>query len=413
MILTLMAGLLAVSSSYAANSVRSDYETYAKLYPSHLEYCAGTTLQFIGGVSGGSGGHGFTYVNGLCKDDSKAYPQVKPCDGTEGYPGVGISVNSDFQNVNWVAVPTHSLLIDGDLREGKAVTNATVERLADEATRLKVFEGVVIKPELTKDSAGRAMAIGSPDYLRAMAKNSLGTDYGTRLARNLECVRVPFEPSRLQAIADDLNALNNSYYQTGKTYEWSGPKNNCAHVASELIAKAGVRDAIPKQSYIHAAIPRNGSYTLISIGYFGSIEHRDVYSHRKNRAEILDGSPWLPTQVGALAVKYPAFSDNDVFQLSPKALWFIPKDLTPSGILTFQRARAAFNDPQPESSTIVGNLRAWEKKYAAELKASRSKPSVFDSKEYLSFKATYADYIESQLEFVRRSLTSLGEKPAK
>ena len=118
MIALLLTGLAASASLSSAapapNSVAGDFELYAKLYPAHVEYCAGTKYQKREGANGGYGGHGFTYVNSLCKDESKNYPQVKVCDGTEGYSGVGISVNSDFQNVNWVAVPTHSFFLNGN-----------------------------------------------------------------------------------------------------------------------------------------------------------------------------------------------------------------------------------------------------------------------------------------------------------
>lgn len=396
---------LVSSRAFARNSIQGDYETYSRLYPSHVEYCAGTAFQLVGGAAGGVGGHGFTYVNGLCRDDSKSYPQVKVCNGTEGYAGVGISVNSDFQNVNWVAIPTHSLLLDGGIREGERVTSAVVDRLANRALELRIFDGIVIKPELTMSPSGDALEPGTREYLEAVAKNSIGTDYGMRFARNLECVRMPFDSSRLQAIADGLNALNDSYFMTGKTYVWSGLTNNCAHVASDILENAGIRNAIPKYSYLNLAIPRNGVYTLVQKGFYGAASAREVWSSESDRESILAQPSSIVARVGVLAKTYDGFAENDVYALSPKALWIIPSDW-----YHFFSARSAFSAPKPELSQIGPNLRFWLKKYTrllADVRADRMYPTAST---YQSFRKKYASYLESQIALTRRLISALPRR---
>jgi hypothetical protein len=409
MITLLLAGLtlLPSASAVSKNSVVSDHELYSQLYPVHAEFCAGTKFQFIGGVSGGVGGHGFTYVHGLCKDDSKNYPQVKVCDGSEDHQGVGISVNSDFRNVNWVAVPTHSLLIDGNLAEGETVTEKTLDRIADEANRRHVFDGVIIDSDLTKSENGDSFISGSDAYLRATAINSEGTDIGVRLARNLECVRVPFPYENLEKIAKTLNKLNDSYYFTDRSYAWSGPKDNCTHVATQILADAGIRDAIPKDSYLHPAVPRNNSYTLMQIGVFRSTKASDVYSRKEDR-ESISTEYWMPTQVGVLAKKIWAFPDNKVFEISDKGLWFLPKNPD-----HFAEARAAFSSPRAENSEIGANLFAWEERYTKELERTQSEKSIFDSKAYTHFKSEYADYLRSKLHAVQSQIERFGFRKAK
>ncbi len=406
-ILTFVVVSLAFASSsvFARNTITSDYASYSRLYPTHVEYCAGTAFQFIGGVTGGVGGHGFTYVNGLCRDDSKPYPQVKICDGSEGYAGVGISVNSDFQNVNWVAIPNRALVLDGGIKNGERITTAVVDRLAEEAIRLRVFDGVVIKPELTLAPNGSALEPGTPAYLEAVAKNSIGTDYGLRFARNLECVRVPFHRSRLQAIADRLNALNDSYFLTGKTYVWSGLTNNCAHVASDILENAGIRDAIPTDSYLNLAIPRNGVYTLVQKGFYGATSPRDVWVNESDRESIVSSEPSIVARVGVLANTYDGFAENDVFALSPKALWIIPSDWH-----YFLESRSAFSEPKRELSDLRENLKFWLVKYGKMLDAVRSDRLFPTSTAYGNFKRKYAEYIIRQINTTRHSLTILDRR---
>lgn len=421
MLLTLFAGIASLSSAHALepNSIVDDHALYSRLYPTHVEYCAGTELAFIGGVKGGPGGHGFTYVHGLCKDMTKDYPQVKPCDGTEGHAGVGISVNSDFKNVNWVAVPTHSLVFNGDLRDKEKVTAANLERIADEAGNHRIFENVVLnKAELTRDANGRALAVGSPDYMRAMAKNSVGTDLGTRLARNLECVRLPIRESSLQKIADHLNALNDGYYLGKREYVWSGLKNNCAHVATEILAEAGIRDAIPKEGsnlkeLFNLAMPRNGVYTLIQNGILRSVLPWDVYGRADDRKSIESKDPFMPTQVGVLAKRYAAFKDNSVFKISTRAVWVPQKE----GNVALDRAMFKV----PEYSEIGPNLLLWEKILLKQvnivnaewvptlaLKWKIQSLGVYGTKGYDAFEPHYARYVDAQLAAVQARLTALG-----
>jgi hypothetical protein len=386
MILLVLAGLASIPSSHAAetNSIVTDHEQYAKVYPTHVEYCAGTELAFVDGVAGGPGGHGFTYIEGLCKDNQPVfkngrwmvYPRVKPCDGTEGYSGVGVSVNSDFKNVNFVVVPTYALFMNGNLGQGERVTQAVVDRAADDANRLNVFQNVRIKPELTLDpktgkidpKTGKpdpktqtGFAYGSPGYMHMMAVNSIGTDYGTRMGRNLECVRLPFPKARLADVAARLNGINGGYYETGTVYNWDGLKNNCAHLASDLLEAAGVRHAIPKnlaalKQIFYIALPRDGVYTLITNGIMKSMEPWSTYRDLKEDKVNLDnGVTFLPTQVGVLAKKYSIFRDNKVFANFKKAAWLA------SAKYNIKLDTATFTNPA--YSEIGPNFVAWANRY--------------------------------------------------
>ena len=405
MILLLTALLTSVSGAaeIASNSILSDHDAYAKLFPVHAEYCAGTELTFIGGVQGGLGGHGFTYVEGLCKDMSKAYPQVKVCDEGDAYTGVGVSVNSDFDNVNWVAIPGYNFFLNGTVGEGQAVSKAVMDATADRANALHIFDNIFLnKPELTRVN-GVQTKPGTPEYLHAAAINSIGTDYATRFGRNLECVRVPFPRENLVRIAKVLNDLNNSYYptsRTGKHYKWDGVFNNCAHVASEILAAAGVRKAIPKeQSYLkqarNMAIPKNGVYTLIDNGIRNDESPWRVFQHKAERVSILSSSPFLVHQPGVLALRYAAHSDNSVFKLDSKALWILQSRGN------VYADRLIFGDVR--YSNLRENLRMWSE-ILAQKEAELAEPSFLESARaamnagsgdaYGDFRKAYGNYLE-------------------
>src|SRR5690606_26181060 len=125
-----------------------------------------------------------------------------------------------------------------------------------------------------------------------VAKNSIGTDYGVRFARSLECARLPIANHALTRIVNTLNPMNENlseqFNKNGKTYEWDGLTNNCSHVASQILNAAGIRDTIPSQqskvqSVFNIAIPRNGLYTLLQIGLFGSMKANDVFTRKSDR----------------------------------------------------------------------------------------------------------------------------------
>jgi hypothetical protein len=160
--------------------------SYEEHFPVYFEYCTGTQWKLQNGEIGGSPGHGFTYIHGLCKDYRSSYPQVIPCsevsyDLREKYPhdGVGISLDKNFSNVMWVAVPGREMMLNGNI-ERKSIGQDDASVHIKNITKLKVFDEVISKSDELK-----GMTPGTPEYLEVIAKSTLGTDHAVNWAREL------------------------------------------------------------------------------------------------------------------------------------------------------------------------------------------------------------------------------------
>lgn len=238
----------------------------------YIEYCAGSQLTDASGDSGGKGGHAFLYVEGLCKDYSKRYPQVIPCAHVKAevlsrYPhtGVGISLDSQYRNVNWIAAPTRELTFSAPgAKMGESLTSQKLNLILNAAKNYRVFEGVKMHEEATTlptSLYGKFLTMrghryqshkgkihlnqslykyNTEAYADFAALSSVGTDIAINQARDLACMKIPVTSlSALQKLASYLNKTNNLYYQNNKEYVWHMLLNNCSHLALNAVAMTG------------------------------------------------------------------------------------------------------------------------------------------------------------------------------
>lgn len=274
--------------------------SYDDVFGEYYEYCTGTRLKYqpayYGGATGGIGGHGFMYIHGLCKDYSKNFPQVKVCDENDDHKGVGVSLDSDYLNVQWVAVPGRELMIFGDKNPNEIVTHEMIQEITQKSYQLKIFENVKLK------GISEKLAFNSEDYQKETARFSIGTDLAINWARDLRCVRIPVIKEKLGDTAEYLNSLNQKYYYGPKEYKWSDLKNNCVHLATNVANKLGITKSAPTDKskltqIMNLAVPSN---------YYLHLVDKAVLKKRvKDR--------YTPNQFGSLMAKYPAFPTNDMF----------------------------------------------------------------------------------------------------
>lgn len=243
-------------------TAEASYENY---YPYYFEYCTGTQVkyqkEYYDGAEGGIGGHGLVYVNGLCKDYSKDYPQVIPChevtSNTIPHQGVGISLDSDFKNLTWVAIPGRELTFFGETNP-KEINKEDIERIISKATDLKIFENVKMKSVLEM-----GLTPNTSQFEREVILASIGTNLAVNWGRKLNCVRIPIEKEKLKDASTYLNNLNDSYYKTGKEYKWSMVSNNCTHLAINTSHALGLNKSIKTdkklipQQIFNLAVPAN------------------------------------------------------------------------------------------------------------------------------------------------------------
>lgn len=274
--------------------------TYEEVFPHYYEYCAGTMLryqkEYFDGAEGGPGGHAFVYLHGICKDSSKNYPQVKVCDKNDDHQGVGISLDSDYKNVAWVAVPGRELILFGDKKSDSRINKNDIEKVIQKSLKYKVFKNVQLK-SYPKD-------MPSNEKERYTALFSIGTDIAVNWARELRCVRTPVEKNKLQNAVEFLNKTNDQYYIGKKEYKWSMLSNNCTHLSINIGHKLGINPSIQTDKFFleqigNIAIPANHYLYLMD---------KVVLNKEVNRK-----GTYTPNQFGALAKKYEAFPNSEIF----------------------------------------------------------------------------------------------------
>jgi hypothetical protein len=289
------------------------FASYEEHFPRYFEYCTGTQLkyqkEYFGGSAGGIGGHGFMYIHGLCKDYTKNYPQVISCAelAEKTHEGVGISLDSDFSNVAWIAVPGRDLMMNGEA-ERKPLNDEEIDAIAKRAVELKIFENVKMKPEYVSRHEFNSQA-----YQHAAAMYSIGTDLAVNLARELRCVRIPVPEQSIKEAARYLNQTNDSYYNTGKEYKWDMAKNNCTHLAMNTSHAMGINPSIATDQMIvkqvfSLAIPAN-AYLM----YVDKAILKKQSEARIKRSRAFRKFGFHPSQVGSLVQKYEAYPSSAMF----------------------------------------------------------------------------------------------------
>ena len=295
------------------------------LYAASIEYCAGSQLNYKNAGSGGTGGHAFIYVEGLCKDYTKSYPQVIPCSEVSEnhknrfpHQGVGISLDSELRNVSWIAVPGREVFFGVQ----------SVDELINHSIKYKVFDGVKlhekdsllngnlfsnildqygIKHEIDEDQniSLDQKTISSSQYSYKVFSTlyTMGTDIAINNARDLACVKLPIDsPYKLRKLARYLNKSNQMYYKTNKSYVWHMLMNNCTHLSLNAVNKLGFDSPYYKvRPYLKSG----------SLKYFA----KDLIINRKNAIKNMmtpaDGFQLITKNLGGEKSFYPVKNDLD------------------------------------------------------------------------------------------------------
>jgi hypothetical protein len=371
----ILTGLLLTCSAMALAS-------YEEQFPEYFEYCTGTQLkyqkEYFDGAQGGPGGHGFMYIHGMCKDMDQTYPQVKPCDRKSTHQGVGISLDSDYTNVAWVAVPGRDLMLLGESSR-KAIGKREIEHVLNKSIEHKIFQNVKMK----QDAVIRE-GFGTVAHERSAALHSIGTDIAVAWARDLRCVKIPVTKKAIASAATYLNQVNDSYYKTNKTYKWSMISNNCTHLALNTSAAMGMNNSIEVDRALgiqlfNLAIPAN-AYMM----YADKILTSKVSSKEIIHSEVYQRFGYYPVQVGSLLVRERVFPSNEMFQNDELTGISLPrKDL----LKMFATLKNYDRKLTPQNTELRANSEKWIERYS-------------DMKEK-SAASMNQSYVDSQLEKTR------------
>lgn len=354
---------------------------YEDHFPAYFEYCTGTQWKLQSGEKGGSPGHGFTYIHGLCKDYRSSYPQVIPCSEVsaelrEKYPhdGVGVSLDKNFSNVMWVAIPGRNLTLNGD-SERKAITNQDVKDIIQKVIDLKIFQDVVHKGE-----KARSLPLNSQEYLEAVADATLGTEYAVAWARELHCARIPAPVESLPAVAKFLNEANNQYKE-GPGYEWSKVSNNCAHLAINTSHIMGINKSIKLnqgglKKFFNMALPSN---TFLMYADLAAL--KKAPSNKKLNKAIAEKG-FYQVQVGSIIENHPAFPSGDKFNTEGLSVLTAPRPKSPFNFLgTPEKYEKKYMTPN--NSELKANAEMWIERYEGNLQKLKENQKGSELEQYL------------------------------
>jgi hypothetical protein len=388
----------------------SNDRLYAELYPYYAELCAVSQIRkkpgFGADTSGGPGGHAVFYLHGVCRERDSDYPSLALCDTERPGPdeGVGLSVNAHFKNANWVATDGRDFFFDGGLSHDERLTREAYGRIQAIAQAKDIYRGVVFYDGVFDDMP-QGMSRSGYTY-----EVSIATDYAVGIGRDRYCARVPVTRAQMRKMVDYLNAVNAPYRSGAKDFEWNVLENNCAYLAHNALAAAGLWQEWPVDRFLLFAalsfpVPKNEFVNLMrrtndmDIGDFGTLLADQ--STRRMLAE--DGA--LPTEPGALAEAVPVMPKNDIYETDPNLIFY---DDPVFG--SYQRHfREIFSEPR--YTDLDANLRYFAALYHR-IEAER-KTSATQSAGFADFAAQYYAYIEREAAAVDARLAALDHRRLK
>lgn len=406
---------LAIGLLWGVSSLAAGYDD---LFPYYGEFCGLSQISkkkvSLGlDVQGGKGGHGLLYLKGACRDLRSPYPRLVLCDELPAAErpaetGVGVSVNSDFRNANWIAVQSREFFYRGGLGAEEALTRENYLTVRAEAERLELLRGVDFHPELFQKAPS---GMSNREY---MWEDTFGTDYAFQLGRESYCARVPLDRERTKKAVDYLNALNEKY-RKGEEYKWSGFYDNCTHTSHNALAAAGVwapyrtNASLPRQLF-NLAIPLNEFATLMHMANDMPLDDPLALYHDRYLRRLMLQEGRLPVGPGALAAYTPVKQKNEIYNTELDALLLEVKLLRTVG-----RKIDRFKS-EPRFTDLRANLEWYRERYKRAAVApypyvfgSEDKRPGEDYSELPRFYLAYQAHVKERLAFVEAALARLSE----
>lgn len=382
--------VISLSVLLSASSLWAAYEDH---FPTYFEYCGGSRWQLASGEKGGPAGHGFIYVHGLCKDYRYAFPTVIPCSEVSAsmkakhpHNGVGVSLDKNYANVKWVAVPGRDLTLFGNT-EKRSITSSDVAEQVRRVTDLKVFEGVLMRPE-----EFQSLQPGSKEYQEAAAENTIGTDHAVNWARELHCVKIPTPKEKIKKVAVFLNKENNKH-RAKADYKWSMFTNNCIHLsvnasnAMDFSRYIKEDQKFPKALF-NLALPSNAFLMYADEAVLAKLPR-----NKKLKKELAE-KKFSKVQVGSIMNSYPAFPSGDKFNTDNLSVLTAPRFNKPLKLLSSPKK---YNKKYMTAANteLKANASMWVKRYQERLDNLSKKERGGELEQYLQQQLELAQNIEA------------------
>lgn len=368
----------------------------------HIEFCTGTKYMSKYFGDGNPMGHANIYVKGLCKDMDKNYPQVKICDGKDKLldgtvsDGVGVSLDSSFKNVSWIAVPDRELFLFGDNGTG-VVDNQVMESIISQAHQYRVYQNV--EPDRTQYPQGLLDYTDSINVLDGDLGElreqdivfAIGTDIAFNTARKMYCLKVNVNEKQLTKVRDFLNEENNKYFLKSNKYNWSA-SDNCTHLSVNSLAAAKVvkyKKTKEKRTLVgnilNLTIPKSELLRSTKKANRSNYNPAKVWRNKKLRS-FFNEFKSLPYGPGNLVSKYNFIKENDFFK-EEGAETFLAFPIFGMSLKKVQKGKFA---------QIEANTKLHKRKIQKALNKAFFKRTFKDANKE-AFKVEYKNYLENLL----------------
>jgi hypothetical protein len=211
-----------------------------------------------------------------------------------------------------------------------------------------------------------------------------------------------------------LNRRNVEYVESGRPFEWHGLRNNCTHLARNLLAAVTSGEVEPVAvdqrgvaGLFNAVIPSNEIAVWLGVSDGGPLGSRDdVFAYYRNTRwrRLLLEHGWLPHQPGVLLATQPQHPVRDSTYLPDDHLWFL--SVGPLARSGFQEYSRAAHDPR--TTELRANLTTFDDRYRRSLSARRA-PDAYharlaDATERAAFDVFHRRYYE----YVEAALARIG-----
>lgn len=378
---------------------------YDRHYPRHIGVCVGSQMKKrVDGPEQGWG-HLVLFMRGACRDQNASYPRLKSCAPVDpsGRPNeLMLSVNSLTRNVNWVFTEGKEMAFNGGIDTADHITQTTFDSVARHLIASGAFKGIAVHP--TGD-------VSDPTLMQKFAESTIGTDTALTFGRDVRCAKIPMNDKVMDALISGINEQNKSYAEAGKTYQWDGIKNNCAHFVHNSLAKIGLWESIRTDAgypgaFFNLAVPGNELVRTMDLAYGSDIDLSDPVRifRDKNMRSLLTNYSWLPVRHGVIVESFPFHSRNDVFD-GNLVLKFLE---LPFGWGSVSSRFESYTTKR-KYLEVKSNLTYYQRIYKDALNslaAAQSKNGLKREElgDFIKFAELYKVYLESQLADVEKRL---------
>jgi hypothetical protein len=323
-------------------------------------------------------------------------------------------VNDHYRNANWVATPGRSFFFHGLLKPDEPLTRETYGRTVAQAQALKIYDGIDFRQKAVEK---RPPDESLQDYMYML---SLGTDYALGYARDRYCARVPLTRPQMEKMVGYLNAVNEPYATGAREFRWSVFRNNCAHLARNGLAEAGIWHGWPVEQAWPIAVfsfptPKNEFVNLmrrLNDLPIGDIEA--LYRDEVARAALMNEDV-IATAPGGLAELERATPKNEIYDPDVSLIFYDDPTLGPyARHLARIKSEPRYFDLQANLDHFSGLYRQIlaDRKPLSFYLAKRSGAGEVERASFSAFYARYYDYMTRQsaaVEEMRRKLATANK----